>query len=102
MIHPATVGQRSASGLFHRAILQSGGGERFTFDGREPNSRTYAASRELIARLGGGDAEDLRRVPSDWPAYGDGGRIAIIDGVPAQGRIDDEPVVLLQHAARTR
>jgi hypothetical protein len=38
---------------------------------------------------------------SDWPAYGDGGRITIIDGVPAHGRIDDEPVVPLQHAART-
>jgi para-nitrobenzyl esterase len=55
----------AASGLFHRAILQSGGGERFAFDGREPNSRTYAASQALIARLGGGDAEDLRRVPTD-------------------------------------
>ena len=55
----------AASGLFHRAILQSGGGERFAFDSREPNSRTYAASKALLAQLGGGDAEDLRRVPTD-------------------------------------
>ena len=38
---------------------------------------------------------------SDWPAYGDDGRITIIDGVPTHGRIDDEPVVPLLHAART-
>ena len=55
----------AASGLFHRAILQSGGGERFAFDSREPNSRTYAASKALLAQLGGGDAENLRRVPTD-------------------------------------
>jgi len=55
----------AASGLFHRAILQSGGAERFAFDRREPNSRTYAASTALIAQLGGGDPEDLRRVPTD-------------------------------------
>ena len=42
-----------------------GGGERFAFDRREPNSRTYAASKALLARLGGGDPEDLRRVPTD-------------------------------------
>jgi len=39
---------------------------------------------------------------SDWPAYGDGGGITIIDGVPAHGRIDDEPVVPLLHATRIR
>ena len=54
----------AASGLFHRAILQSGGGERFACDATRPNGRTYAASKAFIAHLGGGRPGDLRRVPT--------------------------------------
>ena len=35
---------------------------------------------------------------SDWPSYGDNGRIAIIDEIPDHGRIENEPVVTLLHA----
>lgn len=54
-----------ASGLFHRAILQSGGSERFAFDHSAPNEKTYAASEALIAHLGGGGPDDLRRLPTE-------------------------------------
>lgn len=53
-----------AEGLFHRAILQSGGGERFSFDARPPGARTREASEALIAHIGGGSPDDLRRVPT--------------------------------------
>lgn len=53
----------AAAGLFHRAILQSGGGERFTFDTSPAGERTRAASEALIAHLGGGEPEELRRLP---------------------------------------
>jgi len=39
---------------------------------------------------------------TEWPTYGDDERIAVIDGTPGHGRIDDEPVVALLHATRTR
>lgn len=55
----------AASGLFHRAILQSGGGERFAFDASPAGERTYAASKALIAHVGGGEPEDLRRLPTE-------------------------------------
>ncbi|MEW6454075.1 MAG: carboxylesterase family protein [Pseudomonadota bacterium] len=54
-----------ASGLFHRAILQSGGCERFAFDTSAPNEKTYAASEALIASVGGGEPEELRRLPTE-------------------------------------
>ncbi|MFC4014245.1 carboxylesterase/lipase family protein [Nonomuraea purpurea] len=55
----------SAAGLFHRAILQSGGGERFTFDAKQPGERTYAASQAFIAHLGGGGPQQLRQIPTE-------------------------------------
>ncbi|MFG2045504.1 carboxylesterase/lipase family protein [Dactylosporangium sp. NPDC048998] len=55
----------SAAGRFHRAILQSGGGERFSFDAKKTNERTYAASKAFIAHLGGGGPEQLRQVPTE-------------------------------------
>jgi para-nitrobenzyl esterase len=55
----------AASGLFHRAILQSGGCERFAFDTSRPNEKTYAASEALIAHVGGGGPEELRRLPTE-------------------------------------
>jgi para-nitrobenzyl esterase len=55
----------AASGLFHRAIFQSGGCERFAFDTSPPNEKTYAASEALIAHVGGGEPEDLRRLPTE-------------------------------------
>jgi len=55
----------AASGLFHRAILQSGGSERFAFDTSRPNEKTYAASEALIAHVGGGGPEELRRLPTE-------------------------------------
>ncbi len=55
----------AASGLFHRAILQSGGGERFAFDTSKPNEKTYAASEALVAHVGGGGPEELRRLPTE-------------------------------------
>src|SRR5262249_29946038 len=55
----------AASSLFHRAILQSGGNERFTFDTSKPNEKTYAASEALIAHVGGDGPEDLRRLPTE-------------------------------------
>ena len=55
----------TASGLFQRAILQSAGGERFAFDTSKPNEKTYAASEGLIAHVGGGGPEELRRLPTD-------------------------------------
>jgi len=55
----------SAAGLFHRAILQSGGSERFSFDTEKPNERTYAASEALIAHLGGDGTQQLRQVPAE-------------------------------------
>ena len=55
----------TASGLFQRAILQSGGGERFAFDTSKPNEKTYAASEALIAHVGGGGPEELRRLPTE-------------------------------------
>jgi para-nitrobenzyl esterase len=54
-----------ASGLFHRAILQSGGCERFAFDTSRPNEKTYAASEALIAHVGGSGPEELRRLPTE-------------------------------------
>jgi para-nitrobenzyl esterase len=55
----------AASGLFHRAILQSGGYERFAFDRSKPNEKTYSASEALIAHVGGGGPEELRRLPTE-------------------------------------
>lgn len=55
----------SAVGLFHRAILQSGGSERFSFDAKKPNEPTYAASEAFIAHLGGGGPQQLRQVPTE-------------------------------------
>jgi para-nitrobenzyl esterase len=55
----------AASGLFHRAILQSGLGERYTFDPSKPNEKTYAASEALIAHVGGDGPEELRRLPTE-------------------------------------
>jgi para-nitrobenzyl esterase len=55
----------AAVGLFHRAILQSGGGERFAFDRSPAGEKTYAASEALVARVGGGDAEELRLLPTE-------------------------------------
>ncbi|MEV7283327.1 carboxylesterase family protein [Streptomyces sp. NPDC093252] len=58
------LGAPSAAGLFQRAILQSGGSERFTFDPKRPNENTHEASRTLVERLGGGGADALRQVPT--------------------------------------
>ena len=55
----------AASGLFHRAILQSGGCERFAFDRSKPNEKTYSASEALIAHVGGGGPEEQRRLPTE-------------------------------------
>ena len=55
----------AASGLFQRAILQSGGCERFAFDTSKPNEKTYSASEALIAHVGGGGPEELRRLPTE-------------------------------------
>jgi para-nitrobenzyl esterase len=55
----------SASGLFHRAIFQSGGCERFAFDTSMPNENTYSASEAFIAHVGGGGPEELRRLPTE-------------------------------------
>jgi len=55
----------AASGLFHRAILQSGGCERFAFDTSPPNEKTYAASEAFVAHVGGGEPEELRRLPTE-------------------------------------
>src|SRR6266481_1071531 len=55
----------AALGLFHRAILQSGGCERFAFDRSKPNEKTYSASEALIAHVGGGGPEELRRLPTE-------------------------------------
>jgi para-nitrobenzyl esterase len=54
-----------ASGLFHRAILQSGGCERPAFDASQSNEKTYAATRALIAHVGGGGPEELRRLKTE-------------------------------------
>lgn len=58
------LGSPAAAGLFHRAILQSGGGERFAFDTSAPNERTCAASAAFITHLGGGGPQRLRRLPT--------------------------------------
>lgn len=55
----------AASGLFHRAILQSGGSERPAFDTSPANEKTYEASEELIAHVGGGEPEEMRRLPTE-------------------------------------
>ena len=55
----------SAAGLLHRAILQSGGSERFSFDAKKPNERTYAASEAFIAHLGGGGPQQLRQAATE-------------------------------------
>jgi para-nitrobenzyl esterase len=55
---------QEASALFHRAILQSGGAERPAFD-TSGNEKTYEATEALIAHLGGGRPETLRRVPTE-------------------------------------
>ena len=55
----------AASGLIHRAILQSGGFERPAFDTSPANEQTYEASEELIAHVGGGEPEELRRLPTE-------------------------------------
>jgi para-nitrobenzyl esterase len=52
-----------ASGLFHRAIFQSGGCERPAFD-TTGSEKTYAATEELIAHVGGGGAQKLRQIPT--------------------------------------
>ena len=54
----------AASGLFHRAILQSGGCERAAFD-KSGSEKTYAATEELIAHVGGGEPEKLRQIPTE-------------------------------------
>ncbi len=51
-------------GLFHRAICQSGGGERFAFDRLAAGERAYKASQDLITYLGGGSPEMLRKLPT--------------------------------------
>jgi para-nitrobenzyl esterase len=56
---------RAASGLFHRAILQSGGSDRPAFDASPPNENTYAATEELIARVGGGGPDEWRKVSTE-------------------------------------
>lgn len=56
---------RLARGLFHRAILQSGGFEAPAFDVAWTYERTAAASNALIQRLGGGRQAELRAVPTD-------------------------------------
>jgi len=55
----------AASGLFRGAILQSAGCEKPAFDNSPPNEKTYAATRALIAHLGGGGPEELRRLPTE-------------------------------------
>jgi para-nitrobenzyl esterase len=55
----------AALGLFQRAILQSGGFEPPAFDASPPNEKTYAATRALIAHLGEGGPEALRRLPTE-------------------------------------
>src|SRR5262249_11474020 len=54
----------AASGLCHRAILQSGGSEKPAFDG-SGSAKTYKASEKLIAYVGGGGPERLRQLPAD-------------------------------------
>lgn len=55
----------AASGLFHCAILQSGGGEQFAFDTCPSGEKTYAASEALIEHVGGGEPDELRRLPTE-------------------------------------
>ena len=59
------LGCPAASGLFQHAILQSGGCERFAFDRSPPNEKTFAASEALMAHVGGGEPEQLRRLPTE-------------------------------------
>jgi len=54
---------QAASGLFQRAILQSGGAERFAFD-TSGNEKTYKATEALIAHVGVGP-EKLRQLPTE-------------------------------------
>jgi para-nitrobenzyl esterase len=54
----------AASGLFHRAILQSGGAERPAFD-RSGSEKTYAATEELIAHVGRGGPDKLRQLSTE-------------------------------------
>ena len=56
---------RYSQGLFHRAILQSGGFESPAFDVAWTYARTAAASNELVTRLGGGTPDELRAVPAE-------------------------------------
>jgi para-nitrobenzyl esterase len=54
----------AASGLFHRAILQSGGAERPAFD-TSGSEKTYKATEELIAHVGGGESGKLRQLSTE-------------------------------------
>ncbi|WP_447949586.1 carboxylesterase/lipase family protein [Microbacterium aurum] len=54
----------SAAGLFHRGILQSAGVARYPFDTIPAGDRTRQATRDLFTHLGGGSAEDLRKIPT--------------------------------------
>jgi para-nitrobenzyl esterase len=54
----------AALGLFHRAILQSGGAERPVFD-KSGSEKTYEATESLIAHVGGGGPEKLRQLPTE-------------------------------------
>jgi para-nitrobenzyl esterase len=56
---------RYAQGLFHRAILQSGGFESPAFDVAWTYARTAAASKALVEQLGGGHPDDLRAIPTE-------------------------------------
>jgi len=53
-----------ANGLFHRAILQSGGTERPAFVPAWSPARSHKAAEALFAKLGSGDPIELRQMPT--------------------------------------
>lgn len=56
---------RRARGLFHRAIMQSGGFEPMSFAQPWTFARTQAATERLMKRVGAKSIEALRTIPAD-------------------------------------
>jgi para-nitrobenzyl esterase len=77
----AHLASRPSKGLFHRAIIQSGGG----CDRVAAKPEALAAGAELSARLGCGDAACLRAKPTDEIVAAGSGGAFVADGVRLSG-----------------
>ncbi|MGI8680401.1 MAG: carboxylesterase/lipase family protein [Jatrophihabitans sp.] len=61
----ALLSTPAATGLFHRAIIQSAGFEDYAVIGSPSYQRSTTASAKLLERLGASDLDDLRQAPTE-------------------------------------